>query len=64
MEKRQFEDLMNELKIIKKLLTASLYSSGISSEDLDKITGMGASNIRHLVSKKKLMVRKPKKKEK
>jgi hypothetical protein len=62
MEKGQFENLMNELKIIKKLLTASLYRLGISSKDLDKITGMGAGNIRNLVSKKKIMGKKNAKK--
>jgi hypothetical protein len=53
MEKQQFEDLMKELKIIKKLLTANLYKSGVSSESLDKITGMGAGNIRNLILKRK-----------
>ncbi len=54
MEKKQFESLIKELKIIKKLLIANLYVSNISSEDLSKMTGMDSGDIRKLVSKRKV----------
>lgn len=53
MERKQYENLMKELRIMKKLLTASLYANNISSDDLSKITGMDAADIRKLVSKRK-----------
>ncbi len=53
MEKKEVEFLMKELKIVKKLLTAGLYIQGASSEDLNKLTGMGSANIRGLVSRKR-----------
>jgi hypothetical protein len=62
MEEKQFKELVKELKIIKKLLTASLYSSDVSSEDLSKITGMDAGDIRKLISKKKIKGKKNAKK--
>lgn len=62
MEEQQFKELMKELKIIKKLLTASLYSSDVPSEDLSKITGMDAGDIRKLISKKKIKGKKNAKK--
>ena len=52
-EKKQYENLLKELKIMKKLLTASLYVDDVSSENLSKITGMDAADIRKLVSKRK-----------
>ena len=54
MDKKQFESLMKELKIVKKLLTAGLYSSNVPDEDLSKITGMDRGDIRKLVSKRKM----------
>jgi hypothetical protein len=53
MEHKDYNDMLNELRTIRKLLVANLYSNNVSSEDLDKITGMGATNIRKLVSKRK-----------
>ena len=52
MEKKELEALMKELKTLRKLLTAGLYIQGVSSEDLNKLTGMGAAHIRGLVSKR------------
>lgn len=53
MEPKQYENIAKELKIVKKLLTASLYANNVSSENLSKITGMDAADIRKLVSKRK-----------
>lgn len=47
------DKIIKELKVIKKLLAASLYVQGVDSEDIGKITEMGASSIRKLVSRKK-----------
>lgn len=54
MDTKQFQSLMEELKVIKKLLIANLYASGLDSKDLDKIIGMGDANIRKLLSRKKI----------
>lgn len=53
MEKKQFEELMNELKTIRKLLVADLYRNGVDSVELGKLTGMSHGNIRAMISKKK-----------
>jgi hypothetical protein len=39
-------DELNELRSIKKLLILLCLKSGATSDDVDKATGMGASNIR------------------
>jgi hypothetical protein len=54
MDKKQFDTLLKEIKIMKKLLIAGLYSSDVPDEDLSKITGMDAGDIRKLVSKRKM----------
>jgi hypothetical protein len=54
MVKEHFDALIKELKIIKKLLIANLYASGISSEELSEISGMDSGDIRKMVSKKKV----------
>lgn len=54
MEKKQFNMIIKELKVIKKLLTADLYAQNISSKDLSKITGMDSGDIRKLISKRKM----------
>jgi hypothetical protein len=54
MNDSQFKQFMKELKIVKKLLIASLYSSGISSENLAKVSGMDSADIRKLISKRKI----------
>jgi len=54
MEAKQYQEIIKELKLIRKLLTAYMYSAGIDSTDLDKITSMGSANIRGLVSRKKV----------
>jgi DNA-directed RNA polymerase specialized sigma24 family protein len=48
------ENILKELKIIKKLLAAYLYSAGVSSENISEITGMDSGNIRKLISKRKM----------
>jgi hypothetical protein len=50
----QSGEILKELKIIKKLLIATSYASGIPSEDLSKISGMDSGDIRKMVSKRKL----------
>jgi len=37
---------LKELRAIKKLLILLLLKTGATSEEIDKATGMGASNIR------------------
>lgn len=54
MDNKQFDDLIKELKLIRKLLTAFMYSKGIDSGDLHKLTNMGSANIRGLISRKKI----------
>jgi len=54
MDSKQFQELMKELKLIRKLLIAYMYSKGIDSKELDKLTNMGSANIRGLVSRKKV----------
>jgi len=54
MEKEQFNTFMKELKIIKRLLTANLYASGVHPENISKITGMDPGDIKKLVSKRKM----------
>jgi len=45
--------LSKQLETIKKLLSAGLYANGADSEDISKITGMGSSTIRKLISRKR-----------
>jgi hypothetical protein len=47
------ENILNELKSIKKLLILIAMKSDANSDEIDKATGMGASNIRALFPKKK-----------
>jgi hypothetical protein len=42
---------LREPKAIKKLLIFLLLKSGASSEEIDRATGMGASNIRAIFPK-------------
>jgi uncharacterized protein YerC len=44
-------DELEELTRIKKLLVLQLLRDGATSEDIDKATGMGASNIRAMFPK-------------
>lgn len=54
MDNKQQEKILNELKLIKKILAANLYVSGVDSADIGEIVGMDASDIRRLVSKRKM----------
>lgn len=54
MENKQYENILNELKIIRKLLAANLYATGVDSGDIGKITGMNSADIRRLLSKRKM----------
>jgi len=47
------EDELKELKSIKKLLMLWLKKQGVTSEELDQATGMGAGNIRAMFPTKK-----------
>lgn len=57
MDTKQYDALMKELKVIRKLLAASLYASGVDGDDIHKITGMGTSDIKSLISLKKMRKR-------
>ena len=54
MESKQYENILNELKIIRKLLAANLYAFGVDSEDVGNISGMNSTDIRKLLSKRKI----------
>jgi hypothetical protein len=45
-EKISKDETLKELKAIKNLLIIQLLKSGVTSEEIDVATGMGAGNIR------------------
>lgn len=53
-KKKSTDPILDELVTIKKLLILALYGTGFASEEIHKATGMGATNIRGMFSKKKL----------
>lgn len=52
------EKILDELKSIKKLLILIALKSDTTSDEIDKATGMGASNIRALFPRKKRTITK------
>lgn len=57
MEKK-LDLIVKELRVVKKLLAAGLYLNGVSSDDIGKITGMNAGDVRKLVTKRKKRLKK------
>ena len=47
-KKQPNDDVTQRLESIKKLLILIAFKNGATSEEIDKATGMGASNIRAL----------------
>ncbi len=53
MENNKSDDILRELRAIKKLLAVQLYVSGVLPEDISKIIGLDAGTIRNFVKKGK-----------